>query len=57
MARTQTGIPCGVDGEVLYLSPNSAEGKAVQRIRSSLSEDEWMTVNIEHSIDIEAVRQ
>lgn len=26
------GIPFKVDGEVIYLSPHSAEGKAIQRM-------------------------
>lgn len=57
MAEIQTGIPCEVDGEVVYLSPDSAEGKAIQRICNPIPEDEWITVDTKHSIDIEAVRQ
>ena len=44
MAEIQTGIPYEVDGEALYLSPNSAEGKALQRIRNPIPESEWITV-------------
>jgi hypothetical protein len=44
MAEIQTGIPCEVDGETLYLNPNSAEGKALERIRNLIPEDEWVTV-------------
>ena len=44
MAEIQTGIPCEVEGSTLYLSPNCAEGKALQRIRNPIPEDEWITV-------------
>lgn len=44
MAETQTGISCEVDVEVLYLSTNSAEGKALQRVRNSIPDDEWVIV-------------
>lgn len=44
MAEIQTEILCEVDGEILYLSPNSAEGKALQRIGNPISETEWITV-------------
>ena len=58
---TQTsnpGIPFEVDGEVTYLSPNSAEGKALQRIRNPIPEDEWITVvEIGEDIDMEVVRE
>ena len=57
MAEIQTGIPCEVDGETLYLNPNSAEGKALARIRNPILEDEWVTVDTEHDIDMEVVRQ
>ncbi len=57
MTEIQTGVPCEVDGETVYLSPTSAEGKALQRIRNPIPEDEWVTVDTEHGIDIEAVRQ
>ena len=51
------GIPFEVDGEIVYLSPNSAEGKALQRIRHPIPEDEWVTVEAAQNIDMEAVRQ
>jgi hypothetical protein len=51
------GIPFEVDGEVVYLSPNSAEGKALQRIRNPTPEDEWVTVEADRDIDMKAVRQ
>jgi hypothetical protein len=39
-------IPFEVNGEVIYLSPNSAEGKALQRIEAMEAgeEVEWITV-------------
>jgi hypothetical protein len=50
-------IPLEVDGEVIYLNPNSAEGKALERIRQPISQQEWVSVEVEHEIDMEAVRQ
>jgi len=44
MTEIPTEIPCQVDGETVYLSPNFAEGKALQRIRNPIPEDEWITV-------------
>lgn len=56
---TQTSnakIPLEVDGEVIYLDPNSAEGKALQRIENPIKEDEWITVGeIGEEIDMEAI--
>lgn len=57
MAEIQTPIPCFVNGETIYFSPSEAYGKALQRIRNPIPEDEWVTVDTEHDIDIEAVRQ
>lgn len=37
MGEIQIDIPCEVDGETHYLKPNSAEGKALQRIRNPIS--------------------
>jgi len=54
MTETQTGIPDEVDGEIVCLSPNSAEGKAVQRIGNPIPEDKWITVGTQLSIDIDA---
>lgn len=52
------GIPCEVDGEIISLNPNSAEGKALTRIRNPISENEWITVGeIGQNIDMEAVRE
>ena len=58
MAEIQTGIPCQIDGETVYLSPASAEGKALSRIRNPIPEDEWITVAQESDhVDMEAVKQ
>jgi hypothetical protein len=39
-------IPFEVDGETIYLSPNSAEGKALQRVEAMEAGEqvEWITV-------------
>lgn len=50
-------IPVEIDGEVIYLNSNSAEAKAVERLRHPIMEDEWVSVEAEGEIDIEAVRQ
>lgn len=42
--QVSPGIPFEVNGEVIYLNPDSAEGKALQRIRNPVAEDEWITV-------------
>ncbi len=45
-AKTESGIPFEVEGETTYLSPDSAEGKALQRIDSLDPDDPtpWITV-------------
>ncbi|PSO49455.1 MAG: hypothetical protein BRC33_06900 [Cyanobacteria bacterium SW_9_44_58] len=45
-AKTESGIPFEVEGETTYLSPDSAEGKALQRIDSLDPDDptQWITV-------------
>ena len=45
-AKTESGIPFKVEGETTYLSPDSAEGKALQRIDSFDPDDptQWITV-------------
>jgi len=58
MTEIQAGIPCEVDGETVYLSPNSAEGKALQRIRNPIPEDEWVTEGeIGEDIDVDALNE
>ena len=53
-----TKIPLEVDGEAIYLDPNSAEGKALQRIENPLREDEWITIGkIGEEVDMEAVKE
>ncbi len=46
-------VPFEVDGEVIYLSPNSAEGKALQRIQDGTEEADLITV-IEAGQEIDA---
>ena len=45
-AKTESGIPFEVEGETTYLNPDSAEGKALQRIDSLHPDDptQWVTV-------------
>jgi len=50
-------IPLEVGGEVIDLSPNSAEGKAVRRLRQPSAEPEWVNVEAKGEIDMEIVRQ
>ena len=57
MAEIQTQYPCNLNNETIYLNPDSAEGKALKRIHNPIPEDEWVTVDTKHDIDIEAVRQ
>lgn len=47
-------IPFEIEGEITYLSPNSAEGKALQRIEEPIPDQEWMTVVEEgQEVDVE----
>ena len=58
MPTSNAKIPLEVDGEVIYLDPNSAEGKALQRIENPLGEDEWITIGeIGEEVDMEVVRE
>jgi alpha-acetolactate decarboxylase len=58
---TQTSnakIPLEVDGEVIYLDPNSAEGKALQRIQDLDPDDPNQVITIvekEQEIDVEVI--
>ena len=59
-ATTESGIPFEVEGETTYLSPDSAEGKALQRIDSLDPDDptQWITVVEEgQEIDDKALDQ
>jgi hypothetical protein len=38
------GIPFEVEGETIYLSPSSAEGKALSRIDNPVPDDEWVVI-------------
>jgi len=44
--KTEAGIPFEIDGETAYLNPESAEGKALQRLDSLDPDDstQWITV-------------
>lgn len=56
--NTDRGIPYEVDGEVIYLDALSAEGKAIERTRNPIPEEEWIAVGeIGSDIDMEAVRE
>ena len=44
MTEIKAGIPCEINGETVYLSPKSAEGKALERVRNPIPSDEWITV-------------
>ncbi|MFM7439650.1 MAG: hypothetical protein ACKO2V_13775, partial [Snowella sp.] len=58
MQTTNAKIPLEVEGEVIYLDPNSAEGKALRRIDKPIGEDEWITVGeIGEEIDMEAINE
>lgn len=53
--QVSPGIPFEVDGGVVYLSPNSAEGKALQRIQDGTEEADLITVvEAGQEIDTEA---
>ncbi len=61
MVHTNTEkIPLEIDGEIIYLDPNSAEGKALQRIETLDPDDpsqfttlieEGQTVNITEGLE------
>jgi len=54
--KTEPGIPSEIDGETTYLNPESAEGKALQRLDSLDPDDttQWITVVEEgQEIDVE----
>ena len=41
--KTENLIPFEVEGEMTYLNPNSAEGKALQRMKTTVPEQFWST--------------
>ncbi|PNW59135.1 UNVERIFIED_CONTAM: hypothetical protein BEN50_00585 [Euhalothece sp. KZN 001] len=58
--KTENLIPFEIEGEMTYLNPDSAEGKALQRIDSLDPDDptQWITVVEEgQEIDDEALDQ
>ena len=58
-AKTESGIPFEVEGETTYLNPDSAEGKALQRIDSLDPDDptQWITIIDDSEISSEQVEQ
>ena len=58
MQTSNAKIPLEIDGEVIYLDPNSAEGKALQRIQDLDPDDPNQVITIVEEgqeIDVEAV--
>ncbi|NJM75903.1 MAG: hypothetical protein HC852_09090 [Acaryochloridaceae cyanobacterium RU_4_10] len=48
------GIPIEIDGEMIALSPNSAEAKAIQRLNDLEDPDKWITVmERDEEVDLE----
>jgi hypothetical protein len=45
-------IPFEMEGETIYLSPNSAEGKALNRINNPIPDDEWVVI-VEEGQDVD----
>lgn len=51
-------IPLEIEQEIIYLDPNLAEGKALQRIENPVTEDELITLGeIDEEIDLEKVTE
>ncbi|NJN74766.1 MAG: hypothetical protein HC799_19250 [Limnothrix sp. RL_2_0] len=44
ISETESLIPFELEGEIIYLSPDSAEGKALKRIRDSESDENLVTI-------------
>jgi hypothetical protein len=57
--KTEPGIPFEIDGETTYLNPNSAEGKALERLDSLDPDDptQWITVVDDKDASSEEVEQ
>lgn len=60
--KTESGIPFEIEGEITYLDPNSAQGKALQRIDSIEPDDptQWLTIIDDDeslSVEVEQLRQ
>ncbi len=51
--KKKASVPFELDGEVTYLSPDSAEGKALQRIENSVPDDDLITV-VEEGQEVDA---
>ena len=57
--KTENLIPFEIEGEITYLNPDSAEGKALQRIDSLDPDDpkQWITIIDDQDISSEEVKQ
>ncbi|NBD17808.1 MAG: hypothetical protein GVY04_17255 [Cyanobacteria bacterium] len=57
--KSEAGIPFEIEGETTYLNPDSAEGKALQRIDSLDPDDatQWITIIDDQDISSEEVKQ
>jgi len=57
--KTENLIPFEIEGEMTYLNPDSAEGKALQRIDSLDPDDpkQWITIVDDQDISSEQVKQ
>jgi len=57
--KTEKLIPFEIEGEITYLNPDSAEGKALQRIDSLDPDDaaQWITIIDDQDISSEEVKQ
>jgi len=57
-AKTESGIPFEIEGEITYLDPNSAEGKALQRSETLIPEQQWSSYGtIGEEIDVDRLNQ
>ena len=56
--KTENLIPFEIDGETTDLNPDSAEGKALQRIEQAVPEQFWSTHGtIEEEIDVDLLNK
>jgi len=56
--KTENLIPFEIEGEITYLNPNSAEGKALQRMKTAVPEQFWSTHGtIGEEIDVDLLNK
>jgi len=56
--KTENLIPFEIEGEMTYLNPDSAEGKALQRIEESIPEEDWSTYGtIGEEVDVDLLNK